>query len=768
MLIQLKSVINSQDLLEGTFGIERECLRVNQDGTLALTPHPSGLGSKQSNPYITTDFSESQVEMITPPSHSLNEAYEFLNMLYDIVSEELDEELLWPQSMPCLIKPNQEIPIAMFNDSEEGHDLMSYREFLLQKYGGKKQLISGIHYNFSFNESLIRKLFLQQDKINDYRLYKDSIYLKVVRNYIRYRWLLIYLLGASPIIDESYCSECSVSSDQVAPNSYTGSGAISFRNSFCGYQNKEPIYVDYDSVNTYVSSLSDYIESGKISSYKEFYSPIRLKAIKPDQLLESLVQDGIEYLEIRSIDLNPFSKVGVTREDLSFIQLFILFLLDEDEIETANWQQEAMENEQRVAISGLNESLSLQINGEEVELKTVAMSIMRKIQVLNETYNLNQSDMLKEKQKQIQNPMLTIAARIKQMVKETSYLTANLALADQYKQQALEVPFQLNGFEDLELSTQILIKEAIKRGVKFEVVDRMENFIKLSNLKRSEFVKQATKTSLDSYITVLAMENKQVTKQILMNHHLQVPQGMIYQIIEEAKADFSKYVNQSIVIKPKSTNFGLGISIFEEGMTELDYYRALKLAFSHDKEVMIESFIKGKEYRFLVIEGEAIGVLHRIPANVIGDGAHTIEQLIDIKNQDSLRGNHYQRPLEKIKLDKIALSYLMKQGYDVKTILPNNKQVFLRENSNISTGGDSIDMTDEMHDHFKQIASSAAKAIGATICGVDMIIEDLSNPASHYAIIELNFNPAIHIHTFPYKGKKREAAFSILKALRLI
>ena len=768
MLMQLKSLLNSRELMEGKFGIERECLRVNPDGSLALSPHPTAFGEKQFNPYITTDFSESQIEMITPTFKTLEEAHQFLSMLYDIVSVEVGDELLWPQSMPCFIKPNQEIPIAMFSDSEEGQKLMTYRESLLKKYGGKRQLISGLHYNFSFSESLLVKLFGAQHDYSDFRLFKDAIYLKVVRNYIRYRWLLIYLLGASPIVDESYCSECSVSSNEVAPKSFSRSGAISFRNSLCGYQNKKPIYVDYTSAKTYVNSLKAYIEAGEISSFKEFYSPIRLKAIRPNQLLESLIEDGIEYLEIRSIDLNPFAKEGITLNDLHFIQLFVLFLLDEEESNDSNWQEEANENERRVAVSGLDEKLMLLYNGNEESLKTLATRILKKISLINDTYDLNQTSILNRKQDEIKNPNLTLSAKMMKMVQETDYLSANLELARTYKQEASDAPFQLPGFEDLELSTQILMKEAIKRGVKFEVLDRAENFIKLSNGEHCEFVKQATKTSLDSYITILAMENKQVTKEILRDHHLNVPTGALYESIEKAQSDYKCYQNRAIVIKPKSTNFGIGISIFEEGVSELEYYRALKEAFSHDKEVIVEEFVSGKEYRFLVIENEVIGILHRVPANVIGDGVHSITELIELKNKNPLRGYKYRRPLEKIQLDEIAIRFLYEQGYTPDTILPMNVQVFLRENSNISTGGDSIDMTDDIHDYFKKIACEATKAIGAKICGVDMMIEDFQNPASAYSIIELNFNPAIHIHTYPFIGQKREAALAILKALSLV
>ena len=191
----------------------------------------------------------------------------------------------------------------------------------------KNNSISGIHYNFSFNESLIQKLYEASSTNLDYRLFKDQIYLKVVRNYIRYRWLLIYLLGASPVVDESYCSECRVSSKEVAPHSYSKLGAVSFRNSPCGYQNHMPIYVDYTDTAHYVHSLNEYIERGDISSFKEFYSPIRLKAKNTIHLMESLLQDGIEYIEIRSIDLNPFEATGISLATYNLsIYLFCFYL----------------------------------------------------------------------------------------------------------------------------------------------------------------------------------------------------------------------------------------------------------------------------------------------------------------------------------------------------------------------------------------------------------------------------------------------------------
>lgn len=768
MLIQLKNHLDKEDLLCANFGIEREGLRITPQGELALTPHPEAFGDKLNNPYITTDFSESQIEMITPTYHTIEEAHSFLLALYQLTVNELKEEYLWPQSMPCLLKDEFEIPIALYTNSESGKDAMNYRQMLLEKYGGKRQLISGIHYNFSFSEALLQKLYTHIGENQDYRQFKDQIYLKIVRNYIRYRWLIIYFLGASPVVEESYCSECQVSSQKVAPNSYSKSGAVSFRNSSCGYQNKLPIYANYKDTNHYVKSLNKYIERGDISSFKEFYSPIRLKSKDPSHLQESLLQDGIEYVEIRSIDLNPFEAAGISIEDLKFIHLFILFLLEQEEVEYENWQEEAAENERCMATDGLKISLSLSRNGETTSFKTWAVEILDKMKQVNQTFSLGLDEVLNRKYHQIIHPNETISAKLVDMVSESDYISAHLSLAKQHKKQMLESSFTLVGFEDLELSTQILIREAIKQGIRIDVLDRSENFIRLRKGNREEYIQQATKTSLDTYSAVLAMENKVVTKKILQQKGIFVPSGEVYRSIQEAVKDYPRYVGKHIVIKPKSTNFGVGITILEQLKSITTFKQALSIAFNHDTNVIIEQFQRGNEFRFLVIDDEVVGILQRVPANVTGDGIHSIEQLIKKKNEHPLRGTHYKRPLEKIKMDASLHLYLEAQNLTIDSIPASGEVIQLRENSNISTGGDSIDMTDQIPLRYKNIARKAAKELNATICGVDMIIDDYHQENSNYAIIEMNYNPALHIHEYPLIGTGRQVGECILKALKFI
>ncbi len=327
----------------------------------------------------------------------------------------------------------------------------------------------------------------------------------------------------------------------------------------------------------------------------------------------------------------------------------------------------------------------------------------------------------------------------------------------------------LKGYERLELSTQLVIEEALKRGIEVEVLDWNDNFIRLRKGDKTEYVKQATRTSKDTYIAPLIMENKDVTKIVLRENKLSVPDGITILEIEEGVKNFYKFSGSDVVVKPKSTNFGKGVVILKHPYSEEDFKNAIEQAFNYDSSIMIEEFVQGKEYRFLVIGDEVAAVLHRVPANIIGNGINTIEELVAEKNKDPLRGKGYVTPLEKITLGQVEKEYLAFFGKNFSTIPNKNEIVYLRENSNISTGGDSIDFTDEIHDEYKSIAIKAAKSVGAKICGADIIIQDIKvNPhKSNYSIIELNFNPALHIHDFPYKGNNRHVEGKVLDLLEL-
>lgn len=770
MIEILKNKMTPERILSAGVGLEREGLRVTAQGKLALTPHPPVFGDKLENPYVTTDFSESQVELITPVCHSVDEIYDFLEALTDIVINEIDDEgeLFWPYSMPCDIPEDEAIPIARYQ-GEEGRKARAYREQLLKKYGGKRQLISGIHYNYSFSDELLETLWQEADSDLSFREFRDKIYLKVLRNFLRYRWLIIYLMGCAPGLHGSYLEKCLACMEEVDEKetflSYQG---ISARNGRCsGYKNDIDLYPNYASVTDYVDSVEEYIRRGDISEAKELYARIRLKPKDNRDVLNSLKEDGIQYLEIRIIDLNVFDKCGIARIDLEFLNVFMLFLLLEGEEYFETWQQEALINEVNVAERGLQPELEILDQRHWTQKTAWAEDILEKIAEINAYLDLQQDHCIEAMQSRVRNPQTTYANRLKTLMAEKGYLTANLELAQAYRRESLDKRYRIKGFENWELSTQILIKEAITRGIKVIPLDAADNIIALEKKSRREYVKQATKTSADTYITPLLMENKVVTKLILKENGIPVPEGEEYFSFEEARRKLPQHVGKRVVIKPKSTNFGLGICIYERGGTLEELLEGARIAFEYDQTILIETYVSGLEYRFLTMGDEVVAVLHRRAANVVGDGIHTIKELIAQKNEHPYRGDGYMTPLKKIRLDDQAQLFLKQQGISASSVPKAGEMVYLRGNSNISTGGDSIDYTEKMHPRFCEIALAAVRAFGAKFCGVDIIIADYTDPDSAYGIIELNFNPAIMIHAFPFEGKERRLGYHILKTIGL-
>ncbi|PXY02641.1 bifunctional glutamate--cysteine ligase GshA/glutathione synthetase GshB [Marinifilum breve] len=748
-------------ITDGLFGIEKENVRVDEMGKMASTPHPGILGDKFRHPFITTDFSESQVEMITPPLKSIAEVHGFLETLNDVISENLGDELLWPQSLPPLLPDEDEIPIAKFG--EEGVHKEKYREELANRYGKERQMLSGIHFNFSLSDRLERKLCKATKWDGNQTNFREAVYLKMVRNFMRYRWLLVWLFGESPEADPSFKMKSLRTGEKMKMGCRK---AVSIRTGSAGYRNAEEYFVDFNSLTAYKDSVKNLVDSGKLLLDEELYLPIRLKF--------DAVSKKLSHLEVRILDLDPFEKSGVSKKRLHFMHLFMLYCLfkEEENIYNETEQRIAAKNHDWVACSGLNPDLLLKdFEGNMLKIDEMLQNIFSDIKkfakssgiIDNECYRLA----MDKAEELTHYPDKRSSHKVKQQIEEEGFINFHLNLAKKYKTESEMSGFRFHGFEDLELSSQLLMKAALRRGVEFKILDRSENFISLHRGDKTEYVMQATRTSLDNYSSVLMMENKLVTKKILENAGIRVPSGLDYRDVKEAQSDFDLFEGKGIVIKPKSTNFGLGITILKENNSEEVYKRAVEIAFEHDNSILIEEFVSGKEYRFFVINEQVTGILHRVPANVRGDGSSSIKQLVEEKNKDSLRGRGYRTPLEKIRLEEAEVMFLQDQNLDFDSIPAKDEIVYLRENSNISTGGDSIDFTDDIHPSYKDIAAKSAAALGVRITGLDMMIEDITKPAAkdNYAIIEMNFNPAIHIHCYPYQGENRKLNEKILDAL---
>jgi D-alanine-D-alanine ligase-like ATP-grasp enzyme len=319
----------------------------------------------------------------------------------------------------------------------------------------------------------------------------------------------------------------------------------------------------------------------------------------------------------------------------------------------------------------------------------------------------------------------------------------------------------LRGYEKFEATTQIIISEILKRGLPFEVIDHDNNLIAVTHNQKEYIIHEGTISDANSLIAFWISNDKWMTKQFLERKGISHAKG---QLINKdfSPAQFND-ISFPVVVKPMDTDHGIAVSTNIQTHTELN--QAISNAFRYSKKVIIEEYYPGREYRFLVINYQVRAIAFREPANVTGDGTHTIEQLINIKNRN--RGDNYTHPLLKIKMDYEVIRHLEAQSFSTETILKSGDKVFLRKNSNLSTGGDSIDVTDDMQPFYTEVAIEAAKAAGLKIAGIDIIIKDLEAEPSpqNYIVVELNAPAMLSMHNFPYIGKNRHVEKYVLDVI---
>ena len=434
-IIHLQKTLSNKEILSGNFGLEKEGLRITEEGKLALTPHPKIFGNKLKNPYITTDFSESQIEIVTPVFNSINEAYQCLSFLVDIVNTSINpNEYIWNHSLPCILPKDEEIPLARY-EGKKGEASEQYRIQLAKKYGTKKQMISGIHFNFSIDDNTLRKLYESTNKEKSFKEFKNQVYLKISRNYLRYKWIIIYITGCSIATHKSFTKECiNLMPEEDNNESYYSNQAVSFRNSKAGYKNLEILAPSYDSINEFITDIKEFIKDRKISEAKELYSQIRLKPHNPQKYLESLKEDGINYVELRSIDINTFDKCGISKNDMEFVHLFLIYTLIKEEKEYKNWQEEAIENEEIVSEYAFKKGLKLQKNGEKIEINKWIQEIIQEIKQINKTLQLHKEKTIKQIEERIQNPEKSYVKEYIKLIKNKGFVKSQISISKNNKE----------------------------------------------------------------------------------------------------------------------------------------------------------------------------------------------------------------------------------------------------------------------------------------------------------------------------------------------
>ncbi|MGL5319136.1 MAG: bifunctional glutamate--cysteine ligase GshA/glutathione synthetase GshB, partial [Bacteroidales bacterium] len=431
-------------ILNGKFGIEKEALRINAEGNLALTPHPQALGNKKDNPYITTDFSESQIEMITPPMNSIAEAIGFMKTITDIVSDHIGDELLWPQSLPPLLPEENLIPVAKY--TEEDIELENYRHSLAEIYGKKRQLISGIHFNFSFTDEWFEEVRKHSEHKLSQKEWREKVYMKILRNFMRHRWVYIWLFGETPVAEEQFKVPSLLGKEELPMKSGL---SISLRNGPLGYRNKEEFYIDYSSAEHYKLQIDDLVNKGHLISNKELYTPIRLKFLEKDQGAPS-------YIELRLMDIDPLSKSGVCSHALYFAHILLLYCLIKDENTLFTTEEQFIANRKHDYAAGFGRCLDCVFPYDASKGHTVvqeAKDLLTDIYTTLHPYNIWSNQLYQQQWNHVQSlitqPDLRPGILVYKECKENGFLKFHLDKAKEYKQESKQKGFQFYGFDDM-------------------------------------------------------------------------------------------------------------------------------------------------------------------------------------------------------------------------------------------------------------------------------------------------------------------------------
>jgi len=402
----------------GRRGIEREGLRVDTQGRLALTPHPLALGSALTNEQITTDYSESLLEFITPAEHDIADALGELDRIHRFVSTHLDGELLWSQSMPCPLPDEQDIPIAWYGSSHIGMIKHVYRRGLALRYGKAMQCIAGLHYNYSLSEDLWRALKKDDASPVDDKTYQSESYIALIRNFHRYSWLLMYLFGASPALATQFLRGREHALQTLSGDTLYLPYATSLRMSDLGYQNNAQagLMPPYNNLESYMRSLSravrqpypayeaigtrrdgEWIQlnTNLLQIENEYYATIRPKRVinSGERPVEALCARGVQYIEVRCMDIDPFEPLGINLQTTRFLDAFLLFCaLNESPLTDAVVDRENRDNFARTVKEGRRPGLMLHRGGAEISLQAWGVELLEQIHAAADLLDAQRKD----------------------------------------------------------------------------------------------------------------------------------------------------------------------------------------------------------------------------------------------------------------------------------------------------------------------------------------------------------------------------------------
>ncbi|MXP51239.1 glutamate--cysteine ligase [Pantoea sp. SoEX] len=478
-------------------GIERETLRVKPNGDIAVSKHPIDLGSALQNEWITTDFAESLLEFITPVDNRIEYMLYFLRDIHRYVYRILNKEFLWPLSMPCRIEDINKIKLADYGKSNIGLMKTLYRKGLKTRYGAMMQTISGIHYNFSLPVTFWKEWADLQNLENC----KETIsagYLILIRNYYRFGWIIPYLFGASPAICSSFLQKnnnIKLIFEINNKNTLWLPYATSLRLSDLGYNNKVSniLKITFNSLEEYVNKLrialktpwEQFVEIGIKDKYgnriqlntnilqieNEFYSPIRPKCVNRfgKSYSDTLLHNGIEYIEVRSLDINPFSAIGINKTQVYFLDLFLIWciLSDISDMSTEELHY-SNENWKIVTLEGRKPNLKINVGfNKKYFLADIGKKIFHDLRRVAEILDKNEQNKIYQKICDelflyFDNPELTYSARILNAIKQNGVIETGISLSKQYRDILCTEPLNVLQEKDLKIKAKKSILEQKK------------------------------------------------------------------------------------------------------------------------------------------------------------------------------------------------------------------------------------------------------------------------------------------------------------------
>ena len=488
-------------------GYERECLRVDANGHLAKTYHPRSLGSKLTHPWITTDYAEALLEFITPPSDDPAFPLRFLRDVHRFTATQLRDETMWAGSMPCVVGNDQDIAIADYGTSNAARMKTAYREGLGLRYGRHMQTIAGAHYNWSLPDEFWEILRGCCSASADMQDFISARYFGLIRNFLRFGWLIPYLFGASPAICQTFLQGRSSDLQQLVPGTLFRPHATSLRMSDLGYQNRaqDQLHVSFNSLAEYTQALETAIRTpdpfyeelgvrdgphwkqlnaNLLQIENEFYAGIRPKRVGKagERPALALSKYGVEYLEVRLFDLNPFVDIGVLPEQSNFADILLLMCLFRQSPRiTSREQGENEENKSRIVNHGRQPDLHLLVHNREQPFRPIAHALFDDMQpfaqMLDVAYGGNTyATTLENLRARIDQPELTPSAQVLEAARaHNGYFKFVTQQSRQHHESLLAQPLDAASIANFEASVQASWAE--HERLELQPQERFEDYV---------------------------------------------------------------------------------------------------------------------------------------------------------------------------------------------------------------------------------------------------------------------------------------------------